>query len=185
MPRFATPRFAVLAASLAISLAALSPAMAEGPALVTVTGKVSEPNRGPLDPFTDAFFKFQDKSFETARTFTFDELRTFPQLTVSSRAEGWEKEVTVSGPALSDVAEAAGIPDDATLAFTAIDGYTVELDAAARAEKGWILAIEDNSKPLAIGGRGPAWLIYDTGTKAASEDEEARWVWSVILIEAK
>ena len=38
---------------------------------------------------------------------------------------------------------------------------------------------------LALGGRGPAWLLHETGEAAASSDEEARWVWSIIMIEAK
>jgi hypothetical protein len=37
-------------------------------------------------------------------------------------------------------------------------------------------------RPLAIGGRGPAWLAYDTGTRRATPEEEGAWVWSVFYI---
>jgi len=39
-----------------------------------------------------------------------------------------------------------------------------------------------DGRPLGIGGRGPAWLLYDSGGGAVSEEEEARWVWSMFLI---
>ncbi|MCB1480844.1 MAG: hypothetical protein KDJ55_02500 [Rhodobiaceae bacterium] len=156
-----------------------------GPALITVTGKVGTPNRNGLDPFMDAYFNFQQKAFSEAHAFTFADLKTLPQHTVTANAEDWPAPVRASGPLLADVMAAAGVSADATLAFGAIDGYTVELDQAARDGQPWILAIEAGGKPLALGGRGPAWLLHETGEAAASSDEEARWVWSIIMIEAK
>ena len=158
---------------------------ADGPALITVTGKIGTPNRGGLDPFMDAYFNFQQKDFGKARTFTFAELKALPQRTVTANAEGWPGPVMATGPLLKGVMSAAGVNEDATVAFTAIDGYTVELDKAARAEQPWILAIEAGRKPLPLGGRGPAWLLHATGGAAVPSDEEARWVWSIILVEAK
>ena len=179
---------AVLALALPLILFLVSAASAQdaaGPALITVTGKTGSPNRGGLDPFMDAYFNFQQKEFGEAHALTFADLKALPQHTVTANAEGWPAPVEVSGPLLADAMAAAGVSADAALAFSAIDGYTVELDKAARSEQPWILAIETNGKPLSLGGRGPAWLLHETGDKAATSDEEARWVWSIILIEAK
>ena len=62
-----------LAAALALGTAV--PAAAEGPVLLTVTGDIDDPNRGPVDPDVDKLFLFNDVSFDEAREFDIDDAR--------------------------------------------------------------------------------------------------------------
>lgn len=156
-----------------------------GPAQLTVIGNIAKTNRGPFDPFDDAFLKFREKEFQKAFAFSRAALEALPQQRVTIHAEGWPGAIAAEGPTLADVLAAAGVDADATVGVVALDGYTVDFDAAARAAQGWVLAISSGGKPLSIGGRGPAWLVYDTGGKPAAQDVEAQWVWSVFLIEVQ
>lgn len=158
---------------------------AKGPPVLTVIGAVADSNRPAFDAFDDAFLNFHEKEFEKAVVFDRAALEALPQVSVTSRAEGWPKSVVAKGPRLSDVMEAAGVSNTALIALMALDGYVAELEGADRAAKEWVLAIEVDGKPLGVGGRGPAWLLHDTGDGAITEEAEAKWVWSVFLIEAK
>lgn len=157
--------------------------MVKGAPVVTVIGAVAEPNRPAFDAFDDAFLNFHGKEFEKAFVFDRAALEALSQVSVTARAEGWPKSVVAKGPLLKDLMDAAGVPPNATIAFMALDGYVAELDSAERAANDWVLAIEVDGKPLTVGGRGPAWLLHDTGNGAITEDAEAKWVWSVFLIE--
>ncbi|MCW2307022.1 molybdopterin-dependent oxidoreductase [Rhodobium gokarnense] len=180
-------RVFVFFAAVATVLMLHAPARADdaAPATLTVIGKVGTSNRPGFDPFRDAFFKFHGKEFEKAFAFDRAALKALPQRTVTAKAAPWPKPVTASGPPLKDVLDAAGVADDATVTLFALDGYGVTLSPADRAARDWVLAIEMDGTPLAIGGRGPAWLLYDTGDGTASEDAEAKWVWSVFVIAAE
>jgi hypothetical protein len=156
-----------------------------GPHLVTVIGDVANPNRPAFDAFRDAFFKARDETFAAAHGFDRAALAAMPQVTVEANAEGWPAAITARGPRLADVMEAAGVAAGATLTFMALDGYTVALDAAERGARDWVLAIEMNGAPLAIGGRGPAWLVHDTAGETVAADQEGGWVWAVFLISAQ
>ena len=48
-----------------------------------------------------------------------------------------------------------------------------------------VLAISVDGGALGIGGRGPAWLLFDSGGVALSEDVESQWVYSVFTITAE
>lgn len=158
---------------------------AKGPPVLTVIGAVSESNRSAFDAFDDAFLNFHGKEFEKAFVFDRAALEALSQVSVTARAEGWPKSVVAKGPLLKDLMDAAGVPPTAQIALMALDGYVAELESADRAGKEWVLAIEVDGKPLGVGGRGPAWLLHDTGDGAVTEEEEAQWVWSVFLIEVK
>lgn len=179
--------FALTALILALAIAPVSTSRASdpGPVVLTILGKVGNPNRPAFDPFKDAFLKGQDRNFEKAHVFDRAVLKTLPQVTVSAHARNWPKPVTASGPRLKDVLAAAGVADDAALTLVALDGYGAAFDVNDRKAEDWVLAIDADGEPLAIGGRGPAWLLYDTGGKPATEEAESRWVWSVYVIEAE
>ena len=50
----------------------------------------------------------------------------------------------------------------------------------------WIVGIKANGAYLGIGGRGPVWVVYLPPDGATvTVDDEARWVWSVLLIEVR
>lgn len=154
-------------------------------AVLTVIGAVSKTNRGAFDTFHDAFFKYHDRTFERAFAFDRNALGALPQATVTARAEGWSAAVRATGPRLKDVLAAAGVAETATVTAFALDGYGVEFTPAERAAHDWILAIDINGTPLGLGGRGPAWVLYDTGAGVATGAEEEAWVWSVFLLSAE
>lgn len=175
----------VLAAMLAIGIASTSSqTVASDSTVLTITGVMSHPNRAALDPFHDAFLKHKDKSFTKAYTFTRAALAALPQSKIVTNVEGWPAKVELEGPLLTDALAAAGIPADATLVATALDGYNVDLSPESRAAHQWVLAISANGTPMSIGGRGPVWLIYGTDGAAVSQDIEATWVWALYLLEA-
>ena len=153
--------------------------------MLTVTGNISVTNRRPYDPFFDAFFKHHDKTFKKAFAFDRAALEKLPQKTVNANAEGWPQAIEAKGPSLKDVLDAAGVKPDALVTIMSLDGYAVEFTPSERQSHGWIVAIEVNGKGLGIGGRGPAWLMYDTGGKAINADKEGKWVWSAFSITAQ
>lgn len=176
-----------LVAVVVLSLPGVAASYAEGaePDVLTLTGKVGTTNRGPLDPFRDAYLAHKDVKFEKAFALTRPALAALPQKTITARAEDWPAAVTLSGPSLEDVLKAAGVAPDATVAVTALDGYTVTLTPKDRTGKAWVLAIAADGKALSIGGRGPVWLIHDTGGATVSTDVEANWGWAAYLIEVQ
>jgi hypothetical protein len=181
-------RHILAALVVALTAAHLLPAAAEpaaGPVLVTVTGAIALTNRVPFDPFRDSFLKFHNKSFDKAFGFDWAALARLPQHTITAQAEGWPRAVAMSGPRLTDVLEKAGAAGR-PVTLLALDGYAVELSLQDLAARDWILAIAADGEPLALGGREPAWLASDTAGRApATPEEEAKWAWSVFLIEVK
>ncbi|MCC2110804.1 MAG: molybdopterin-dependent oxidoreductase [Hyphomicrobiales bacterium] len=153
--------------------------------LLTVIGNVAKPNRPALNPFRDAFFKFGNHEFDRAHAFDRATLAALPQVEIRAKAASWPAAVAARGPLLKDVLESAGVSETATVTVYALDGYGAELSAAERAAKDWVLAIEMDGTPLGLGGRGPAWLLHDTGDGEISADAEAKWVWSAFLIAAE
>ena len=158
------------------------PARADGPALVTVTGAPVTSNRPGFDPFADAFLAFSDKSFEHAHAFDFEALSALPQIDMTAAAQGWPRTVAARGPLLADVLARAGVGEDRSVTLVALDGYAVTLDATERRQHDWVLAIKAEGLPLGLGGRGPAWLLRETGQAPVEAEAEAQWVWSVYLI---
>ena len=152
--------------------------------MVTIAGKISMTNRGPRDDFHDAFHVYHGKTFDRAFSLNHELLGFLPQKAVRVDSVNWPGPVMVEGPLLSDVLKSAGASGKA-ISVTALDGYEVEFSAEELAARDWILAIRADEKPLAIGGRGPAWVVYETGDRKASEEEEAKWVWSVFYIDVK
>ena len=157
-----------------------------GETVLTVAGSVENTNRDAFDPFFDGFLKYHDKEFDKAFAFDADALAALPQqsITVNADVEDWPGALAMEGPLLKDVLAAAGATGK-SLTVYALDGFGLEMDAERIAAHDWVLAMKVNGEPLAIGGLGPLWLVYDTGDRVAVEDEEKTWVWSVFYIEAE
>ena len=174
----------ILVLSLAFASAVAIPAGAEqrGPDLVTVIGAVGETNRPAFSDFEDGFFAYHEQRFETAFAFDRAALEALPQVTATARAEGWPAPVTASGPRLGELLRVAGVDPAAPITLMALDGYGVSLTAEERAARDWVLAISADGRALGLGGRGPVWLLYDTGGETVSHEAEAQWVWSVFVI---
>ena len=170
----------------AFTAASMLPAAAQvagtGQAILTVTGDIGEANRPAFNAFADAYLNYREKSFEKAYEFTLASLQALPQKTITAQAEKWPDPVELTGPPLADVLTAAGASANA-VTITAMDGYSITDTPEEIAAQDWILALKANGKPLSIGGRGPLWLIHPSGSTPAPDDVEARWIWSVFVIE--
>ena len=73
---------AAMAATALPASARVAPAGLRGPALLTVTGSVDKPNRGPFDAVRDQMMHKQKISFERARAFDFAALTNLPAHTI-------------------------------------------------------------------------------------------------------
>ncbi len=88
-----------------------------------------------------------------------------------------------SGPRLSLLLDEMGAPG-AGARLTAVDGYQVELTAEALDAHEPILALRRDGDALAIGGLGPAILVWPRDTDAALSDmSDDQWPWAVFAVE--
>lgn len=157
----------------------------EGPTLITVGGDVSNPNRGPVDDFEDAYFNAQDISFDQAATFDLARLQSLGMKEITVSYPDWPKSFTFSGPLLSDVLKAAGAQGD-TIAVTAIDGYAPEIPISDLETYPVILALKKDGKFLGVGGHGPAWVIYPRDDyPALADSDDSKYVWAVFYIDVR
>jgi hypothetical protein len=134
-----------------------------GPALLTVTGAISKPNRGPLDPHFDQMMVKQKMSFQQARAFDFAALAALPAISIKPTMEYDGKPHTLRGPLLLDVLKEAGatLPDKGTLLLRAVDGFVSSLTVAQARAQRYIVATHMDGATLPLGGLGPLMAIYD------------------------
>lgn len=171
------------AVALAVLLLPVLPAAAtDGATVLTVTGDVGNTNRAAFDAFHDGFLNYHGKTFDKAFEFDAAALEALPQVTVTANAEPWKAALKMSGPALADVLAAAGATGKPITVF-ALDGYGAAMTPEQVAAHRWVLASHADGEALGIGGRGPLWLVYDTGAGKATVQEEGAWVWSVFHIQ--
>ena|SRR5437763_126173 len=167
--RFLTATAAGAAAALAASPSrsatpdAASARPARGPTLLTVTGAIGAGNRGPFDPALDQLMAKQKLSFTKAQTFDFAALTALPAVTIRPMLEYDAKVHALAGPLLLDVMKASGarIGDRSVMFVRAIDGYAAQITGAQANERRFILATHLDGRPMALGGLGPLWTIYD------------------------
>ena len=175
-------RSVFLSLLLALSFAPGLAGHATAETVLTVTGRIAETNRGPYSPFADAFFKHHERTFEKAYALSYDTLKKLPQKSSTAAFDTWPTAGNASGPALADVLKVVKAPAVAKLTVVALDGYAAEFTAQDIAAHDWIVAIDADGKPLGVGGRGPAWMMYDTDGKTLKAEDEGLWVWSVFMI---
>jgi hypothetical protein len=155
------------AALAGIAAAVATPARAAvkgaGPALLTITGAISKPNRGKLDPVRDQMMYKQKVSFEQAHALDFAAIAALPAITIKPTLEYDGKVHTLSGPLLLDVVTAAGGKpgDNGKLLLRAVDGYVAGVTVAQARAQRYIVATHLDGAPMALGGLGPLWAIYD------------------------
>lgn len=170
--------------ALALSLALIAPlpALAGGPVMLTVSGAVENANRGAVDPEVDKLFAFNDVAFEKAMAFDLDALNALPQVTLTTDFPLGGPDVTFTGPLLADVLAAAGAGGE-TVTIQAMDGYAVEVPAAEMAEKGAVVALTRDGRPLGIGDFGPTQIVFPRGERAdLAEMPDDWWIWQIFHI---
>jgi len=152
-----------LAASPAHVAAQHGPGALRGPVLLTVSGLIGAGNRGPMDPALDQMMAKQKIVFTRAHVWDFAALAALPAHTIKPTLEYDGKPHTLKGPALIDVMAACGVKvSDKTAFFVrAVDGYAAHLPAAEAVQRRFIIATHLDGRPMALGGLGPLWAVYD------------------------
>lgn len=142
---------------------AMASTRAAGPAVLTVTGTIARSNRGPLDKVLDQLMSRHKLQFERAFSFDLAALAALRQVAIRPTLEYDAKPHQLRGPLLLDVLKTAGVATTGatTLTLRAIDGYAPVMPLADIAAQAFIVATHIDGKPLAIGGLGPLWAIYD------------------------
>lgn len=177
---------AVLAICFTVSAEAADLAPPKGPVVLTIHGKIANSNRGALNDFEDAFFKFGNVSFDRAAQFDLAMLEKLGMKTLSVRYDTWPKAYKFEGPLLADVMTAAGATGK-TIKVYALDGYGAEIPLAELQQYPVLLALKADGRYLGLGGRGPAWVVYPRDDKhpALKSHDDAKWVWSALRIEVE
>jgi len=172
----------LIAFALTVALGAGAPALAEGPVLLTVSGEISEPNRGPVNPEQDKLFIFNEVSFQRAKEFDLSALEKLPQAVVHADFPKGGAETEFSGPLLADVLAAAGA-EGKMVTVRAMDGYAVEVPLEEMVGKGAVVALERDGKALGIGGFGPTQIVFPRAERADLADmPDDWWIWQIYHI---
>ncbi|MDM0108201.1 molybdopterin-dependent oxidoreductase [Variovorax sp. J22R24] len=156
----------------AVDALAADPAR-KGPGLLTVSGAIGKSNRGAVDPALDQLLVKHGVKFDKAYVFDSDALQRLASVRIKATLEYDAKMHGLAGPLLTSVLEAAGVPttSEVTIALRAVDGYVVPLSMANARAYRMIVATEIDGTPLALGGLGPQWAIYEADTLAAFKDK--------------
>jgi len=165
---------------------------APGPALLTVSGRIGAGNRGPFDPALDQMMAKQKISFERAHALDFAALAALPAVTIRPTLEYDAKPHTLEGPLLLDVVKACGstIDDKTVFLLRAVDGYAAQVSASDARKYRYIVSTHLDGKPMALGGLGPLWAVYDADRFAdrAAMPLPARFAacpWAIYHIEVR
>ena len=169
-------RFTAALAAFALSSCGPPPGEARGPALIAVAGDTG------VEPAPDSLYarygvegRLTGLDAEALAAFEIQAMSgDFPAGAPARRFEG---------PRLSALLAAAG-EERAGARLTALDGYQVELEPERIAAFEPILAIRADGAPLAVGGLGPAILVWprlDDPRLAGTNDDD--WIWGVFAVE--
>ncbi len=165
------------AAAAATALPALS-AHAEakasrGPGILTISGAIGKTNRGPLDPLLDPLMVKQGVKFDKALVLDAAALLKLPAVKIKPSISYDEKPHELAGPLVSSVIELAGVKPEAevSLGLKAVDGYTVLLPLKDLRRMKMIVATHMDGQPLALGGFGPLWAIYEADKAPDQQDK--------------
>lgn len=174
--------------AVALTLALCSAAQAQslkaptGPVLVTVTGAVSNTNRGPFNPDQDIFFKNQQVKFQRAAAFDLAMLEALAQRTVEADYPQGGPLHKFEGPLLRDVLKAAGATGKAVHVL-AIDGYNQEIEMRELEQWPILLALKEDGKYMPLGGFGPMRVVFPRrDVPALADRNDDKWVWGVVQI---
>ena len=161
-------------------------AVPAGPVVLTVSGKITQTNRGALDPFDDAFFKSAGAEFDRAAAFDRAMLQKLGMHSVTVRHGTWPKAHRIEGPLLGDVLKAVGATGQLATVY-ALDGYGAKIPLSDLVAWPVVLGLKADGHWLGLGGRGPAWVVYPPADKypALRDQDDSKWVWSAVRIEVE
>jgi hypothetical protein len=154
-----------------------------GARLLTVAGKIANPNGAGPDPaVADGLFRRGNLFFPAAVVYDVEALAKFENKQL--KFAGPNQTNVYEGPDLKALLKDAGT--DATLAMIVAHGAmkVLPLPAAALNSGAWIVALKCNGASLAAGDYGPLLLVHHPGGEQAAEDR-SRWVSGLFFIDAK
>ncbi|MGF1527771.1 MAG: hypothetical protein ACFCBW_13410 [Candidatus Competibacterales bacterium] len=183
MERGPTP----LAVCIAVLLTVASPVKAQ--IVLTITGDIEAPNRGPRDDFRDSMFKYLNIEFSRARAITLEELKALPQRRLEVSYDNWPRReeggYACEGPSLAAVVALAE-PAGNQFLTRALDGFAWPYDPATTDLEAVVVAHTFDGEPLAIGGRGPLMLCMTPGTyPGQTRAEDSGLTWALFHIEVR
>ena len=153
---------AALAASTLPAVANAAPP-ARGPTLLTITGAIRHGNRGALDPVRDQMMFKQKLAFSRAFALDFAAIAAVPAQTIRPTLEYDGKPHTLRGPLLTDVLDLARVRpgDNSKVLLRAVDGYAAAVPIGQLRAWRFIVATHLDGQPMALGGLGPLWAVFD------------------------
>lgn len=142
---------------------AASPSRSAAPALLTVSGAIRQANRPPLNKALDQMMSKHGVAFDKGFAFGFAEIAALPPSEIRPTLEYDGLKHTLRGPTVARVLEAAGAvaSDATTIGLRAVDGYNAELTLGELKRLGFIVATHIDGQPMALGGLGPMWAVYE------------------------
>ncbi|KMW57005.1 hypothetical protein AIOL_001963 [Candidatus Rhodobacter oscarellae] len=148
-----------LSLGLAATAFAAELAAPQGRVLLTVAGDLPAGNTDPLKPEAVNVSGFLGIEYDKAVAFDDAMLSGLSQHEIAAKLLDTGREVTYSGPRLSDVLAAAGA-EGKLASPTALDGYSAELSWDTIKQHEPILATHADGRPLEIGKLGPAMIVF-------------------------
>jgi len=155
---------------------------ARGPILVTVSGALTNPSRGPVNPDFDKFFDYNEVEFSQAASFDYAALASLTQARITTDFPQFGDQHEFEGPYLADLLQLAGATGG-TIWLRALDGYALELPLAALLAQEPILAMKRDGQFFGLGDYGPLQLVFARGTNPALTDlDDSTWIYSIYHI---
>ena len=162
------------------------------PVLLTVTGAIGKANRPRFDATRDILMGKHSIAFDKAFAIDYAMLAGLPPTRFDVTLECDRKRHALNGPLLTDVLALAGAAsgDKVELAMRAVDGYAPTLSLADARRYRYIVAMQMDGTPLALGGLGPLWAVYeaDRFPEIASKPIDQRFAtcpWAMYHVEVR
>jgi hypothetical protein len=161
--RFLQTAAALAASSGSSAYAAAAAAPSPSPVVLTISGAITRPNRHAFDPASDILLGKHGVKFDRACALDYARIAALPARHIRVTLEYDGKLHDLSGPPVTEVLRLAGVMTNerAVLAMRAVDGYAPELRLEDARRYGYIIATQRDGKPLALGGLGPLWAVYE------------------------
>ncbi|MBV7540836.1 molybdopterin-dependent oxidoreductase [Acidovorax sp. sic0104] len=163
-----------------------------GPVLLTISGAIAKPNRGALDTTIDQMMGKHGIQFDNAHALDAAALARMAAVTIKPTLEYDSKPHTLKGPLLTTVLAAAGVAagSPVQVLLRAVDGYNVTVSMADVQAWRMIVATHIDGQPMALGGLGPQWAVYDADVLPAFKDKPVKerfgpCPWGLYHIEVK
>jgi len=163
-----------------------------GPALLTISGAITQPNRGALDATIDQMMGKHGIRFDNAHALDAASLQRMPAVTIRPTLEYDNKPHTLKGPLLTTVLASAGVPagKPVQIVLRAVDGYNVTVSMADVQAWRMVVATQIDGQPMALGGLGPQWAVFEADVLPAFKDKPVKerfgqCPWGLYHIEVK